>query len=45
MATGLITYKGQNRVPVRVVALNMVVDGERVHAGDYSPDPSTIPAP
>jgi branched-chain amino acid transport system substrate-binding protein len=45
VATGLITYKGQNRVPVRVVALNMVVDGERVHAGDYSPDPSTIPAP
>jgi len=45
VATGLITYKDQNRVPVRVVALNMVVDGERVHAGDYSPDPSMIPAP
>ena len=45
VATGAITYKGQDRVPVRVVALNMVSGGERVHVGDFSPDPSTIPAP
>jgi len=45
VATGLITYKGQNRVPVRLVALNMVSDGERVHVGDFSPDPAMIPAP
>lgn len=45
VATGTITYKDRNRVPVRVVALNMVSGGERVHAGDYSPDPETIPAP
>ncbi len=45
VATGLITYKGQNRVPVRVVALNMVSGGERVHVGDFSPDPGMIPAP
>ncbi len=45
VATGAITYKGQNRVPVRVVALNRVSGGERVHVGDFSPDPSMIPAP
>ena len=45
VATGLITYKDQNRVPVRVVALNRVVAGERIHVGDYSPDPAMIPAP
>ncbi len=45
VATGVITYKGQGRVPVRVVALNMVSGGERVHVGDFSPDPSAIPAP
>lgn len=45
VATGSITYKDQNRVPVRVVALNQVSGGERVHVGDFSPDPSMIPAP
>lgn len=45
VATGTMTYKGQNRVPVRVVALNKVSGGERVHVGDYTPDPSQIPAP
>ncbi len=45
VATGTITYKGQNRVPVRVVALNRVSGGERIHVGDFSPDPSMIPAP
>ncbi len=45
VATGIITFKGQNRVPVRVVALNMVSGGERIHVGDFSPDPSMIPAP
>ena len=45
VATGTITYKGQGRVPVRVVALNMVSGGERAHVGDFSPDPSMIPAP
>ncbi len=45
VATGTITYKGQNRVPVRVVALNLVSGGERFHVGDFSPDPSMIPAP
>lgn len=45
VATGSITYKGQGRVPVRVVALNKVSGGKRIHVGDFSPDPSTIPAP
>ncbi len=45
VATGSITYKDQNRVPVRVVALNMVSNGERAHVGDFSPDPASIPAP
>lgn len=45
VATGTITYKGQGRVPVRVVALNKVAGGKRVHVGDFSPDPSMIPAP
>ncbi len=45
VATGSITYKDQNRVPVRVVALNQVSGGERVHVGDFSPDSSMIPAP
>ena len=45
VATGTITFKGQDRVAVRVVALNRVVGGERVHVGDYSPDPAIIPAP
>lgn len=45
VATGTMTYKGQNRVPVRVVALNQVSGGERVHVGDFTPDPSMIPAP
>lgn len=45
VATGAITYKGQNRVPVRVVALNRVSGGEREHVGDYSPDPASIPSP
>ena len=45
VATGTITYKGQGRVPVRVVALNKVAGGKRVHVGDFSPDPAMIPAP
>lgn len=45
VATGTITYKGQNRVPVRVVALNRVSGGMREHVGDFSPNPSAIPAP
>jgi branched-chain amino acid transport system substrate-binding protein len=45
VATGTMTYKDQNRVPVRVVALNRVVNGEREHVGDFTPDPSMIPAP
>ncbi len=45
VATGTMTYKGQDRVPVRVVALNRVANGLREHVGDYSPDPSQIPAP
>ena len=45
VATGTITYKGQNRVPVRVVALNRVSGGMREHVGDFPPDSSMIPAP
>ena len=45
VATGTMTYKGQDRVPVRVVALNRVNNGLREHVGDFSPDPSQIPAP
>ena len=45
VATGTMTYKGQNRVPVRVVALNQVSGGQRVHVGDFTPDAALIPAP
>jgi branched-chain amino acid transport system substrate-binding protein len=45
VATGTMTYKGQNRVPVRVVALNRVAEGMREHVGDFTPDPAMIPAP
>ncbi len=44
-ATGLISYKDQGRVPVRTVALNLVQAGERIHVGDFSPDPKLIPKP
>lgn len=45
VATGTITYKGQNRVPLRVVALNKVEAGQKVHVADVVPDPADVPAP
>ncbi len=44
-ATGLITYKGRNRVPIRTVALNRVRGGKLEHAGDVTPDPALVPKP
>lgn len=44
-ATGLITYAGGNRVPVRNVALNRVTGGAVEHVADVTPAPEHIPAP
>jgi len=44
-ATGAITYKGANRVPLRSVALNMVKGGQKVHVADVTPAAADVPAP
>jgi branched-chain amino acid transport system substrate-binding protein len=44
-ATGSITYKGMNRVPLRSVALNKVVGGAKTHVGDVQPAAADVPAP
>lgn len=44
-ATGLITFAGGNRVPVRNVALNRVTGGAVEHVADVTPAPEHIPAP
>ena len=44
-ATGLITYKGTNGMPVRQVSLIRVKDGGRELVGQPSPDANLIPAP
>jgi branched-chain amino acid transport system substrate-binding protein len=44
-ATGLITYEGTNRMPVKQVTLTEIQDGERVLIGQFTPDPSEVPAP
>ena len=43
VATGTITYKGMHRVPLRVVALNWIVDGEKTHVADVVPKGSDVP--
>ncbi|QYX55748.1 ABC transporter substrate-binding protein [Roseovarius sp. SCSIO 43702] len=44
-ATGLITYKGTNGMPVRQVSIIRVKDGERELVAQPTPDPDLIPAP
>jgi branched-chain amino acid transport system substrate-binding protein len=44
-ATGSITYKGQNRIPVKTVYLVTVKDGKFQLVKTVSPDPALIPAP
>lgn len=44
-ATGPITYAGRNRVPLRTVAINRIVDGQLEHLVDVVPDPATVPKP
>lgn len=44
-ATGSITYKGMNRVPLRVVALNKIVGGAKTHVADVQPPAEDVPAP
>lgn len=44
-ATGSITYKGMNRVPLRSVALNKVSGGQKVHVADMQPEAADVPPP
>jgi len=44
-ATGLITYKGTNGMPIRQVSLIRVKDGGRELVGQPTPDADLIPAP
>lgn len=44
-ATGSITYKGMNRVPLRVVSLNKIVGGAKTHVGDVQPPAEDVPVP
>jgi branched-chain amino acid transport system substrate-binding protein len=43
VATGIITYKGMNRVPLRVVALNRIVNGQKTHVEDIVPNGADVP--
>ncbi|HWT98680.1 MAG TPA: ABC transporter substrate-binding protein, partial [Terriglobales bacterium] len=43
VATGTITYKGMNRVPLRVVALNRIVSGQKTHVEDIVPNGTDVP--
>lgn len=44
-ATGTITYKGQNRIPLKTVYLIQVKDGAFQLLRTMQPDPADIPAP
>ncbi len=44
-ATGLITYKGTNGMPIRQVSLIRVKGGDRELVGQPTPDAALIPAP
>ncbi|MEA2782472.1 MAG: branched-chain amino acid transport system substrate-binding protein [Rhodospirillaceae bacterium] len=44
-ATGKITYKGMNRIPLRSVALNRINSGKRVFVEVVVPDPKDVPKP
>jgi branched-chain amino acid transport system substrate-binding protein len=43
VATGMITYKGMNRVPLRVVAINRIVGGQKSHVADVTPNGADVP--
>ncbi len=45
VATGSITYKGMERVPLRTVALNKIVGGKVEHLADAQPAPADVPSP
>lgn len=44
-ATGVITYAGTNRMPIKQVTLTQIQDGERVLIGQFTPDSSEVPEP
>ena len=44
-ATGKITFKDRDRVPLRNVALNRVTGGKLEHVADITPDPALVPKP
>ncbi len=43
VATGTITYKDMHRVPLRVVSLNRIVDGQKTHVEDIVPNGADVP--
>jgi branched-chain amino acid transport system substrate-binding protein len=43
IATGTITYKGMNRVPIRSVALNKIADGKKTYVDTVVPAPQDVP--
>ncbi|MGE0008373.1 MAG: ABC transporter substrate-binding protein [Parvibaculaceae bacterium] len=45
IATGKITYRGLNRVPLRAVALNRIEDGKKTYVDTVILAPDEIPAP
>jgi branched-chain amino acid transport system substrate-binding protein len=45
VATGTITYKGANRIPIRTVSLIRVTGGEKELVADVTPSPDEIPKP
>lgn len=44
-ATGLISYEGMNRVPLRSVALNQVTSGAATLVATVTPAAADVPAP
>ena len=45
VATGSLTYKGRDRVPLRAVALNRIVGGQKTYVADLTPNPADVPTP
>jgi branched-chain amino acid transport system substrate-binding protein len=43
VATGTITYKDMHRVPLRVVALNRIVNAQKTHVEDITPNGADVP--
>ena len=45
VATGKITYRGLNRVPLRAVALNKIANGQKAYVDTVILAPDEVPAP